>query len=127
MKTSTGFEPCYNGQLAVDGEFQIIVANHQGNNASDNGYLVLLLDEVETTLGGQSGQCLADAGYRKEENLQAFEEKSIDGYVSLRREGEGGVQNPTRPGMRTRHEWPGSWLPQRGGRSTLSASTWSRL
>jgi len=46
MKTSTGFEQCYNGQLAVDGEFQIIVANHQGNNASDNGYLVPLLDEA---------------------------------------------------------------------------------
>jgi len=52
MKTNTGFEQCYNGQLAVDGEFQIIVANHQGNNASDNGYLVPLLDEVEGTLGG---------------------------------------------------------------------------
>ncbi len=34
MKTSAGFEQCYNGQLAVDGEFQIIAANHQGNNAT---------------------------------------------------------------------------------------------
>ena len=92
MKTSTGFEQCYNGQLAVDGEFQIIVANHQGNNASDNGYLVPLLDEVEATLGGQPEQCLADAGYRKEADFQALEEKGIDGYVSLRREGKGGAK-----------------------------------
>jgi hypothetical protein len=78
--------------LAVDGEFQIIVANHQGNNASDNGYLVPLLDEVEATLGGQPEQCLADAGYRKEADFQALEEKGIDGYVSLRREGKGGAK-----------------------------------
>ena len=92
MKTSPGFEQCYNGQLAVDGEFQIIVANHQGNNASDNGYLVPLLDEVEATLGGPPEQCLADAGYRKEADFQALEEKGIDGYVSLRREGKGGAK-----------------------------------
>lgn len=29
MKTSDGFQQCYNGQLSVDGKFQIIVANHQ--------------------------------------------------------------------------------------------------
>jgi len=89
MKTSTGFEQCYNGQLNVDGELQIIVANHQGNNVSDNDYLVPLLDEVEATLGGQPDQCLADAGYHKEEGFQALEEKGVDGYVSLRREGKG--------------------------------------
>ena len=78
--------------MAVDGEFQIIVANHQGNNASNNGYLVPLLDEVEATLGGQPEQCLADAGYLKGEELKALEEKDIDGCVSLRREGKGGTK-----------------------------------
>ena len=36
-------------QAQVDGEFQIIVANHQDNNASDNGRLVPLLDGIEAT------------------------------------------------------------------------------
>jgi hypothetical protein len=50
--------------------------------------LVRLLDEVEATLRGEPEQCLADAGYRKKEDLNAsLEEKGIDGYVSLRREG----------------------------------------
>lgn len=31
--------------------------------------------------------CLADAGYRQKEDLQTLEEKGMDGYVSLRREG----------------------------------------
>lgn len=88
MKTNDGFQQCYNGQLAVDGEFQIIVANDQGNNSSDNGCLVPLLDEVKDTLGSEPQQCLADAGYRKEADLQALEVKGIDGYISLRREGK---------------------------------------
>lgn len=88
MKTADGFQQCYNGQLAVDGEFQLIVANRQGNNPSDNGCLVPLLDEVKDTLETYPEQCLADAGYRKEEDLQAMEAKGIDGYVSLRREGK---------------------------------------
>lgn len=86
MKTTEGFQQCYNGQLAVDGEFQIIVANHQSNNASDGGCLVPLLDEVERTLRGLPEQCLADAGYRKEADFQVLEAKGIDGYISLRRE-----------------------------------------
>ena len=81
MKTNDGFQQCYNGQLAVDGEFQIIVGNRQGNNPSDNGCLVPLLGEVKETLGSYPGQCLADAGYRKEEDLQALETKGIDGHA----------------------------------------------
>lgn len=88
MKTNEGFQQCYNGQLAVDGEFQLIVANHQGNNASDNGQLVPVLDDVEGILGNKPGRCLADAGYRKEEDFQALEAKGIDGYISLRKEGK---------------------------------------
>jgi transposase len=88
MKTSDGFQQCYNGQLAVDAESQMIVANHQGNNASDHGCLIPLLDDVTATLGSQPQRCLADAGYRKEQDFQLLESKAIDGYISLRREGK---------------------------------------
>ncbi|MGO1501480.1 MAG: IS1182 family transposase [Marinobacter sp.] len=88
MKTTDGFQQCYNGQLAVDGEFQLIVANRQGNNPSDNGCLIPLLEAVNDTLGSYPQQCLADAGYRNEGDLQDLEIKGIDGHVSLRREGK---------------------------------------
>jgi transposase len=88
MKTNEGFQQCYNGQLAVDGEFQIIVANYQGNNASDNGRLLPLLEDVESTLGSRPERCLADAGYRNEQDFQALEELGIDGFISLRKEGK---------------------------------------
>ncbi len=88
MKTREGFQQCYNGQLAVDGEFQLIVANHQGNNPSDNGQLIPLLTDAEAILEARPERCLADAGYRKEEDFQALEERGIDGYISLRKEGK---------------------------------------
>lgn len=88
MKTSDGFQQCYNGQLAVDGEFQLIVANHQNNNASDNGQLMPMLANVESIFGEKPERCLADAGYRNEADLRALEKCAIDGYLSLRREGK---------------------------------------
>ena len=38
MKTSTeGFQQCYNAQVVVDGEHQIIVETHVGAEATDQG------------------------------------------------------------------------------------------
>src|SRR5699024_6444636 len=45
MVTSKGFEQCYNGQLAVDGDFQMIVANELSNNGSDRGQLLPVLQQ----------------------------------------------------------------------------------
>ena len=50
MKTSTeGFQQCYNAQVAVDGEQQIIVATEVTAQASDQGQMMELLEEVEET------------------------------------------------------------------------------
>ena len=52
MKTSSeGFQQCYNAQMAVDGEHQIIVATQVGPQASDQGQLVGMLDEINETFG----------------------------------------------------------------------------
>ena len=52
MKTSSeGFQQCYNAQVAVEGENQLIVATEESSNASDQGRLVPLVDEVEATHG----------------------------------------------------------------------------
>lgn len=88
MKTADGFQQCYNGQLAVDGEFQLIVENKLTANGSDNGELLSLLDDIEQTLQGRPEQLLADAGYRNEDDLAQLESRSIDACVSLGREGK---------------------------------------
>jgi transposase len=87
MKTTHGFEQCYNGQIAVDESSQLIVAAGLTNNAADNGELIPLLDQVQSNLGCDPQQVLADAGYRAEATFQTLETRGIDAYISLAREG----------------------------------------
>ena len=87
MLTTQGWQQCYNGQLAVDDEFQIIVGNRLTDNANDKGELVRVLDEVADTLGVQPEAVLADAGYRKEADFAVLEQRGIEGYVALGKEG----------------------------------------
>jgi transposase len=88
MKTSQGFDQCYNGQIAVDEASQIIVATGLTNCAADNGELLPLIDQTHATLGEQPSEVLADAGYRAEATFQTLETRQITGYISLGREGK---------------------------------------
>ena len=93
MKTSTeGFQQCYNAQMAVDGEHQIIVATEVSAEASDQGQMMGLLEEVEESFQETPRQVLADAGYCNEADLQALEARGMDGYVALGREGKRTVE-----------------------------------
>lgn len=87
MKTGDGYQQCFNGQLAVDEDFQMIVVNELTANASDQGVLTGLVDQIGGVLGARPEHLLADGGYRKEADLQALEERQIDAYISLGREG----------------------------------------
>ncbi len=92
MKTSSeGFQQCYNAQVAVEGENQLIVATEVSSNASDQGRLVPLVDEVEATHGERPETVLADAGYCNEDDLEALEARGVDAYVALGREGRRAV------------------------------------
>ena len=104
MKTSTeGFQQCYNAQVAVDGEQQIIVATEVTAKASDQGQMMGLLEEVEETFEETPQQVLADAGYCNEGDLQELEARGVDGYVALGREGKRAVDvNPGRYPARSR-------------------------
>jgi transposase len=83
MKTSAGFDQCYNGQLAVDETSQIIVATGLTNCAADNAELLPLLDQTHATLGEHPRDVLADAGYRGEATFQTLEARDITAYISL--------------------------------------------
>ena len=89
MNTSTeGFQQCYNAQMVVDEAHQFIVATDVEANASDQGQLLALLDEVNETYGAEPQVVLADAGYCNEADLVALEQRGIDGHVALGREGK---------------------------------------
>ena len=70
MKTSNeGFQQCYNAQVTVDAEHQLVVATDLTANASDQGELPVLLDAVKETFDAQPETVLADAGYCNERDL----------------------------------------------------------
>ena len=72
---------------AVDEETQMIVATGVTNNAADNRQLLGMIDAVQENLEHPPEQVVADAGYKSEENFEGLEEREIDGYISLGREG----------------------------------------
>lgn len=86
MKTGDGYQQCYNGQLAVDEDFQMIVGNELTANASDQGVMLGLIDQIDHTLQAQPACLLADAGYRKEDDFVELERRGIDAHISVRRE-----------------------------------------
>src|SRR6202030_3804905 len=85
MKSKDGFVQAYNAQIAVDSEAQIIVAQDVTQSAVDSGQLVPMIDAAKTNLGRYPEQASADAGYCSEANLEALENRDIDGYVATGR------------------------------------------
>ena len=88
MKTSAGFEQCYNAQTAVDAGAQIIVAAELSNCAADSALLPTMLDAVKSNTGQVPEVLLADAGYRSEAVLAQLSGKQVEVIVALGREGK---------------------------------------
>src|ERR1700719_1698708 len=85
MKSKDGFVQAYNAQIAVDGQAQVIVAQEVTQSGVDSGQLVPMIDATKTNLGRYPAQASADAGYCSEGNLEALENRDIDGYVATGR------------------------------------------
>ena len=88
MKTSAGFEQCYNAQTAVDAHAQIIIAAELTNNAADNAELPRMLQAARDNTGNDAKVALADAGYRSEEVLAQLSTGPTEVLVALGREGK---------------------------------------
>ena len=88
MKTSAGFEQCFNAQTAVDAAAQIIVAAELSNCAADSALLPTMLAAVQRNTGQEPEVLLADAGYRSEAVLAQLSEHKVEVIVALGREGK---------------------------------------
>ena len=62
-------EPCYNGQLAVDGQEGVIVAADVVQDATDHAQLEPMVEAVEKNLEQLPCEASADAGYSSYDNL----------------------------------------------------------
>jgi IS5 family transposase len=95
MKTSNGFEQSYNAGAAVDAHRQVIVATTLTNKQNDHDELVELVDQTIENVGEAPQQVSADAGYSSESNLEALEQRGIEGYVASGRQ-KHGTASPTK-------------------------------
>jgi transposase len=70
----------YTGEIAVSDD-HLIVAQRVTQNATDNGSLVPMIDEVEQRCGAPPGAALADSGFFSISNIEQMEVHNIDAYV----------------------------------------------
>ena len=85
LKTKDGYIQGYNGQAAVDGKAQIIVAHGLTPGMSDQDQLVPLVDGTEHNLGRRPKEASADTGYLSEANLAALDDRQIGAYIATGR------------------------------------------
>lgn len=85
MHTPDGFQQCYNAQVAVDAESQVIVAHEVSRAPPDVQRLQPMLERI-TALNGRPPQELsADAGYASEGNFAALAQAHVHAVIALRR------------------------------------------
>ncbi len=77
MKTRQGVCPAYNGQVAVDGKSQVIVAARLVEKENDHAQLVPLLESVEENTGRRPWITTADSGYSSLDNLEYLQKKGL--------------------------------------------------
>ena len=123
MNTSTeGFQQCYNAQTAVDGAHQIIVATQVGAQASDQGRLMPLLDEVSDSFGvepeGWYWPTRATATRRTLWRWRSAASMAMWHWAGRARPGWRSTRTP----VRRRIAWVRSWRVRRARLNTPSAS-----
>jgi transposase len=82
MPSGGGFIAGYNGQIAVDAERQIIIAQRLSTNPADFDALIPLMDQAKATLRRKPHEVSADSGFATEANLAAMAERRISAYLS---------------------------------------------
>lgn len=81
MKAADTFIQGYNGQAAVDSEYQVIVAAQATNQAADRPQVAAMVEQIAENLGETPAEMSLDAGYYSEANVQYLEGKQIDAYM----------------------------------------------
>jgi transposase len=94
MELQGGFIQGYNGQIAVDEDHQVIVADALTNQAPDTYHLVPLLERTEANCGALPSKTTADTGYWAPSNAQWCEDHRVDAYISTGRMKRGWSREP---------------------------------
>jgi transposase len=85
MHTPDGFQQCYNAQIAVDADSQVIVACEVSQAPPDVQRLRPMLQQIIALNGRAPEELSADAGYASEGNFAALDEAGVYAVIALRR------------------------------------------
>lgn len=84
MKTTKGFDQCYNGQAVVN-EDMLVVGAHCNAHVTDRQEFIQAIDSIPKELG-EIQNAVADTGYFSENNITECEERKIIPLISTARE-----------------------------------------
>lgn len=84
MKTSDGFDQCYNAQAAVS-DNMMVVGGYVTGHCNDKEELTEVLDSVPIELG-KIETATADTGYFSESAVEGCEERGIDAHIATGRQ-----------------------------------------
>ena len=85
MKTSKGFDQCYNAQAAVNDDM-VVVGAYSNSHANDKQEFIPAIESVPEGLSGEITAAVADTGYFSEKNIDHCEQMKIEPIVSTSRE-----------------------------------------
>ena len=88
------FDYCYNGQISVDSDQQIIVGQHLSQNANDKQEVEPALDALKETTGQLPDTMSLDNGYYSGDNLESLDQAEMDAYVAVDRGEQGKADAP---------------------------------
>ena len=77
-----GFIASFNGQIAVDGAHQVIVAQRLATNPADYSALVPLVDQAKANLGRKLKEVSGDTGFATEANLRAMADRKVRAFLT---------------------------------------------
>ncbi|TAK53492.1 MAG: IS1182 family transposase [Dehalococcoidia bacterium] len=106
MHTPDGFQQCYNAQIAVDAESQVIVACEVSQAPPDVQRLRPMLQRIIALNGQAPKELSADAGYASEGNFAALEEAGVYAVVALRRYRRDEPPDADPAPARSSNRWP---------------------
>ncbi len=86
MPGGDGFVQAYNTQIAVEPNFQLIVANGVTQDTNDKQQLKPVVEAIREQAGQKPQEVVADSGYCSEANLKFLEKKNIEGFIATDKE-----------------------------------------
>jgi len=106
MRTQDGFQQCYNAQVAVDAESQVVVACEVSRAPPDVERLRPMLDQIVALNGKPPKELTADAGYASEANFAALEDANVHALSALRRYHHDEPPDADPAPARSTNDWP---------------------